>query len=63
MGWRRTGDPLARPAEKVALEVQRKLVTIGGALAGYGVVLYSDLTVAQESQYARRAQPRERVYV
>ncbi|ODM24511.1 hypothetical protein SI65_02101 [Aspergillus cristatus] len=33
------GDPLTRPAEKVALEVQRNLVTIKGARTGYGVVL------------------------
>ncbi|KAF2773776.1 hypothetical protein EJ03DRAFT_304285 [Teratosphaeria nubilosa] len=33
------GDPLTRPAETVALEVQRKLVTVEGAKANYGVVL------------------------
>jgi 5-oxoprolinase (ATP-hydrolysing) len=33
------GDPLTRPASKVALEVQRKLVTIEGAAKNYGVVV------------------------
>jgi 5-oxoprolinase (ATP-hydrolysing) len=33
------GDPLTRPAEKVALEVHRKLVTIAGAAENYGVVV------------------------
>lgn len=33
------GDPLTRPAEKVALEVHRKLVTIQGAATNYGVVV------------------------
>lgn len=33
------GDPLTRPAETVALEVKRKLVTIEGAKANYGIVL------------------------
>jgi 5-oxoprolinase (ATP-hydrolysing) len=33
------GDPLTRPAEKVALEVRRKLVTIQGARDNYGVVV------------------------
>lgn len=39
------GDPLTRPAEKVALEVQRKLVTVDGARSGYGVALNSELGV------------------
>ncbi|KAJ5613300.1 hypothetical protein N7510_006494 [Penicillium lagena] len=39
------GDPLSRPAEKVALEVHRKLVTVNGARKGYGVVVKSDFTV------------------
>ena len=33
------GDPLTRPAETVALEVRRKLVTIAGAKANYGVIV------------------------
>ncbi|KXT05739.1 hypothetical protein AC578_1085 [Pseudocercospora eumusae] len=33
------GDPLTRPAETVALEVRRKLVTVEGAKANYGVVI------------------------
>ncbi|KAL4886393.1 Hydantoinase B/oxoprolinase-domain-containing protein [Aspergillus karnatakaensis] len=36
------GDPLTRPAEKVALEVRRRLVTIEGARDNYGVVVDSD---------------------
>lgn len=52
------GDPLTRPAEKVALEVQRKLVTIDGALKGYGVVLNDDLTVDQTETESRRVRLR-----
>ncbi|EOD44447.1 putative hydantoinase oxoprolinase protein [Neofusicoccum parvum UCRNP2] len=33
------GDPLERPAELVALEVRRRLVTVEGARAKYGVVV------------------------
>ena len=33
------GDPLTRPAEKVAMEVHRRLVTIEGAKRNYGVVV------------------------
>jgi 5-oxoprolinase (ATP-hydrolysing) len=33
------GDPLTRPAEKVALEVHQKLVTFEGAKKNYGVVV------------------------
>lgn len=33
------GDPMTRPAEKVALEVRRKLVTVEGARRLYGVVV------------------------
>ena len=33
------GDPLTRPAESVALEVKRKLVTVEGAKANYGVIV------------------------
>ncbi|KAL4809453.1 Hydantoinase/oxoprolinase-domain-containing protein [Aspergillus unguis] len=36
------GDPLTRPAEKVALEVRRRLVTIRGAKDNYGVVVNPD---------------------
>ncbi|GES66475.1 hydantoin utilization protein A [Aspergillus terreus] len=36
------GDPLTRPAEKVALEVRRRLVTVQGAREGYGVVVHPD---------------------
>lgn len=36
------GDPLARPAEKVALEVRRQLVTVEGARNNYGVVVNPD---------------------
>ncbi|EAU29428.1 conserved hypothetical protein [Aspergillus terreus NIH2624] len=36
------GDPLTRPAEKVALEVRRRLVTVQGAREGYGVVVSPD---------------------
>lgn len=43
------GDPLTRPAEKVALEVRRRLVTLEGARTGYGVVVNPhDLTVCQD---------------
>jgi 5-oxoprolinase (ATP-hydrolysing) len=34
------GDPLTRPAETVALEVKRKLVTVEGAKANYGVLVH-----------------------
>ena len=40
-GW---GDPLKRPAEKVALDCERGLVSIEGALR-YGVVVRADFTV------------------
>ncbi|EME45976.1 hypothetical protein DOTSEDRAFT_86653 [Dothistroma septosporum NZE10] len=33
------GDPLTRPAETVALEVRRKLVTVEGAKRNYGVIV------------------------
>ncbi|KAI5358259.1 Putative hydantoinase A/oxoprolinase, hydantoinase B/oxoprolinase, hydantoinase/oxoprolinase [Septoria linicola] len=33
------GDPLTRPAETVALEVRRKLVTVQGAKHNYGVII------------------------
>ncbi|KAJ5085965.1 hypothetical protein N7532_010736 [Penicillium argentinense] len=50
------GDPLTRPAEKVALEVHRKLVTIEGARKGYGVVVKDDFTVDEEGTKTLRAQ-------
>lgn len=52
------GDPLIRPAEKVALEVQRKLVTVDFARTGYGVVLNEDLSVALEETEQLRASMR-----
>lgn len=42
------GDPLARPAETVALEVKRKLVTVEGAKANYGVIICPDTTELDE---------------
>ncbi|KAF2748554.1 hypothetical protein M011DRAFT_493847 [Sporormia fimetaria CBS 119925] len=36
------GDPLTRPAEIVAAEVHRKLVTVSGAARNYGVVVRPD---------------------
>ena len=36
------GDPLTRPAEKVAMEVHRRLVTFEGAKRNYGVVVNAD---------------------
>ena len=33
------GDPLTRPAERVAMDVRRKLVMVEGARNGYGVLL------------------------
>lgn len=52
------GDPLTRPAEKVALEAQRKLVTVDGARNGYGVVLDENLTVNTSETEALRVQLR-----
>ncbi|KAF1940140.1 hypothetical protein EJ02DRAFT_424240 [Clathrospora elynae] len=44
------GDPLTRPATRVALEVRRRLVTVFGASRNYGVVVDpSDFTVKEES--------------
>jgi 5-oxoprolinase (ATP-hydrolysing) len=43
------GDPLTRPAEKVALEVRRRLVTIDGARENYGVVINSESLTVDES--------------
>jgi 5-oxoprolinase (ATP-hydrolysing) len=36
------GDPLTRPAESVALEVKRKLVTVEGAKKNYGVIVNAE---------------------
>lgn len=36
------GDPLTRPADKVAVEVHRRLVTLEGARTNYGVVVNPD---------------------
>jgi len=38
-GSRRQGDPLNRPAKKVAVEVHRRLVTLEGTKRNYGVVV------------------------
>jgi 5-oxoprolinase (ATP-hydrolysing) len=44
------GDPLTRPAEKVALEVHRRGVTLEGAKRNYGVVVNSrDFSVDKEA--------------
>ncbi|MEV0667917.1 hydantoinase B/oxoprolinase family protein [Actinomadura luteofluorescens] len=45
-GW---GDPLARPAELVALEVLRGLVTADGARDGYGVVCTAEGVLDEEA--------------
>ena len=50
-GW---GDPLERPAEKVAADVDAGLVTVDGARR-YGVVLNSDLSVDEKKTRALRA--------
>ncbi|KAJ6029919.1 uncharacterized protein N7446_001017 [Penicillium canescens] len=52
------GDPLTRPAEKVALEVHRKLVTVDGARNGYGVIVNSDFTVDYPSTEQLRTRMR-----
>ncbi|KAJ6044737.1 uncharacterized protein N7446_002931 [Penicillium canescens] len=52
------GDPLTRPAEKVALEVRRKLVTVDGARHGYGVAVNGDFTVNKAETAALRNQMR-----
>ena len=49
-GW---GDPLTRPAEKVAQDVDRGLVTTTGALR-YGVVLNDDVSVNEAETTALR---------
>lgn len=52
------GDPLTRPAEKVALEVKRKLVSVEGAREGYGVVVKEDFNVDEGQTEELRAQMR-----
>jgi N-methylhydantoinase B len=51
-GW---GDPLARPAELVATEVLRGLVTAEGARDGYGVVCTADGVLDEEATELLRA--------
>ena len=52
------GDPLTRPAEKVALEVHCKLVTFNGARRGYGIVLNSNFSFNQAETDDLRTQMR-----
>ncbi|PLB41756.1 Hydantoinase/oxoprolinase-domain-containing protein [Aspergillus candidus] len=52
------GDPLTRPAEKVALEVSRHLVTFDGARQGYGVVVTEDYKVDTAATDALRTEMR-----
>ncbi|KAK2733748.1 hypothetical protein FQN55_003155 [Onygenales sp. PD_40] len=53
------GDPLTRPAEKVAMEVHRKTVTFEGARDNYGVVVSpADYSVDQAATDALRAEMR-----
>ncbi|KAL4989308.1 hypothetical protein BDW68DRAFT_176042 [Aspergillus falconensis] len=44
------GDPLTRPAEKVALEVRRRLVTVPGARDNYGVVVNPESLGADKAE-------------
>jgi N-methylhydantoinase B len=50
-GW---GDPLKRPAERVAADVERGLVSVAGARA-YGVVVNSDFSLDLPATEALRA--------
>ena len=50
-GW---GDPFKRPAERVAKDVDRGLVSVDGAKR-YGVVLNSDLSVDEKATVTLRA--------
>lgn len=51
------GDPLTRPAEKVALEVHQKLVTFEGAKKNYGVIVDpEDFSVKASETEALRAE-------
>lgn len=43
------GDPLTRPAAKVAMEVHRRSVTMEGAKKNYGVVVSSDFSVDEKA--------------
>lgn len=53
------GDPLTRPAAKVALDVHRKLVTLQGARENYGVVVDPvDFRVEEGATEARRREMR-----
>ena len=54
-GW---GDPLERPPEQVALDVERGLVTIEGAKR-YGVVVREDFTVDETATAALRERMRD----
>jgi 5-oxoprolinase (ATP-hydrolysing) len=44
------GHPLTRPAEKVALDVRRKLVTVEGARENYGVVVDPEALTLNEGE-------------
>ena len=62
-GW---GDPLARDAELVALEVREGLVTVAGALT-YGVVILNDrvdaaATIALRTRMANERGPIEAIF-
>ena len=54
------GDPLTRPAEKVALETHRKLVSVIGARENYGVVVNPvDFSVQVEDTETLRTEMRD----
>jgi len=50
------GNPFERPADAVALDVRRKLVSRVGAEIEYGVILNDDLTVNEAATRNLRAQ-------
>ena len=50
------GNPFERPADAVALDVRRKLVSRVGAETEYGVILNDDLTVNETATRNLRAQ-------
>jgi N-methylhydantoinase B len=52
-GW---GDPLDRPAETVALDVRRDLVSAESALSGYGVVIVDGTLDEAATEATRNAQ-------
>lgn len=54
-GW---GDPLERPADAVALDVRRGLVTRTAALDEYGVLVREDGSVDEEATAATREEQR-----